>query len=360
MRNIFDEIEELYEKTRRKERNFDGDEYGGGGGDEKPRRRFSFSFGFLKLLLPVLLLLIVAWQGFYIVPAGSRGVVFRLGKVSHVADQGMNFKLPLIDQVTIVNTEQIQRFEYGYRTVNPGPPPTYADRPEESKMLTGDNKIVEIDWVLQYQAGTPEEYVVNLPADQWAREKLIRDVAESTLREVIASRELDDVLTTEKEASQTEAKILIQEKLKALKTGVHIVAVQFQDVNPPKAVQAAFSEINTARAERERLILEADKYANEIISKAQGESERIMNEAEAYKFRRISLAEGEASRIRSLNAAYRENPDLVLNNLWLENMVKVWPKLKVYIVETGENAVQLLPLDEFFKSSGASASDAER
>ncbi len=353
MRNIFDEIEELYEKTRRRDKKSDGGDYGGG--EEQPRRRFSFSFGFLKLLLPALLLVVIAWQGFYIVPAGSRGVVFRLGKVAHVANQGMNFKLPLFDQVTILNTEQIQRFEYGYRTVQPGPPPTYADRPEESKMLTGDNKIVEIDWVLQYQAGTPEEYVVNLPADQWAREKLIRDVAESTLREVIASRELDDVLTTEKEASQTEAKMLIQEKLNTLKTGVFIVAVQFQDVNPPKAVQAAFSEINTARAERERLILEADKYSNEILSKAQGESERILNEAEAYKFRRISLAEGEAARIRSLNAAYRENPDLVLNNLWLENMEKVWPKLKVFIVDVGENAVQLLPLEEFFKSAGAGA-----
>jgi membrane protease subunit HflK len=352
MRNIFDEIEDLYERTRRKEKTFDGEDYGSGGGD-KPRRRMSFNFGFLKILLPVLVIAIIAWQGFYIVPAGSRGVVFRLGKVVNVADQGMNFKLPLIDQVTIVNTEQIQRFEYGYRTVNPGPPPTYSDRPEESKMLTGDNRIIEIDWVLQYQAGVPENYVVHLPADPWARERMIRDIAESTLREVIASRTLDDVLTTEKEASQTEAKMLIQQKLDFLNTGVFIVAVQFQDVNPPKAVQAAFSEINSARAEREALIMEADKYANEILSKAQGEAERILNEAEAYKFRRTSIAEGEAARIRSLNNAYRQNPDLVLNNLWLETMEQVWPKLKVFIVEGGESAIQLLPLEQFFNAAGA-------
>jgi len=287
-------------------------------------------------------------------------VVFRLGRVSGVADQGINFKLPVIDLVTIVNTEQIQRFEYGYRTVNPGPPATFADRPDESKMLTGDNKIVEIDWVLQFQAGDPVSFVVNLPEDRAPREKLIRDVAESTLREVIASRELDDVLTTEKEASQTEAKKLIQEKLDLLKTGVFIVAVQFQDVNPPKAVQAAFSEINTARAERERMILEADKYSNEILSRAEGEADKLLNEAEAYKFRRISLAEGEAARISSLQDAYRENPDLVLNNLWLENMEKIWPQMKVFIIDAGENALQVLPLDQFFKSAGAASPDGKQ
>ena len=351
MSNFFEELLGMLEKGRKQEQRFDGEEWG----PPPPRERKKLSLGFLKYAVPLVVAALVAYQGFYIVPAGSRGVIFRLGKVSGVADQGINFKLPVIDLVTIVNTEQIQRFEYGYRTVNQGPPATFSDRPEESKMLTGDNKIVEIDWVLQYQAGDPVSYVVNLPEDRAYREKMIRDVAESTLREVIASRKLDDVLTTEKEASQTEAKKLIQEKLDFLKTGVFIVAVQFQDVNPPKAVQAAFSEINTARAERERMILEADKYSNEILSRAEGEADKLLNEAEAYKFRRISLAEGEAARIRSLHAAYRDNPDLVLNNLWLESMEKVWPKLKVFIVDSGENSLQMLPLDEFFKSAGADA-----
>ena len=351
MKNLFEELLGMLEKGARKEQQFDGEDWGA----PPPRERRKFKPGLLKYAALLLVAALVAYQGFYIVPAGSRGVVFRLGKVAGVADQGINFKLPVIDLVTIVNTEQIQRFEYGYRTVVQGPPPTFADRPEESKMLTGDNKIVEIDWVLQFQAGDPVSFVVNLPEDRGSREKLIRDVAESTLREVIASRQLDDVLTTEKEASQTEAKKLIQEKLDFLKTGVFIVAVQFQDVNPPKAVQAAFSEINTARAERERMILEADKYSNEILSRAEGEADRILNEAEAYKFRRISLAEGEAARIRSLHGAYRENPDLVLNNLWLESMEKVWPKLKVFIVDAGENSLQVLPLEQFFKSAGAAS-----
>ena len=313
---------------------------------EKLKNLFGRKIGFLKYIIILLLLLLVAKQGFYIVPAGSRGVVFRLGKVSSISDQGINFKMPLLDRVTIVNTEKIQRFEYGYRTISVGPPARYQDRLEESKMLTGDNKIVEIDWVLQFQIADPADFVVNVPSDESSMVKMIRDVAESTLRQVIASRKLDDVLTTEKEASQTEAKQLIQAKMKELQTGIFIVAVQFQDVVPPKAVQAAFSEINSARAEKERLILESDKYSNEVLSKAKGEVEKVLNEAEAYRFRRVSLAEGEAARITSLNQAYKENPDLVLQTLWFENMQDVWPKMKVILIDDGKDSLQILPVRE--------------
>lgn len=344
MRNIFDEIEELYEKTRRRDKKSDGGDYGGG--EEQPRRRFSFSFGFLKLLLPALLLVVIAWQGFYIVPAGSRGVVFRLGKVAHVANQGMNFKLPLFDQVTILNTEQIQRFEYGYRTVQPGPPPTYADRPEESKMLTGDNKIVEIDWVLQFQISDPAVFVVHVPSGEDRWEKLVRDLGESSLRKIVASRDLDTVLTVGKEEIQTETRVTFQKLLEELETGIRIVAVQLQDVTPPVAVQASFSEVNSARAEKERLQLEAEQFANELIPQAQGEAQRLLNESEGYKFRRVQVAQGEAARIEALREAYMRNPNLLLQSLWIENMRELWPKLKAVIVEDFGNGVMLFPLDK--------------
>ena len=345
MKSIFDD-DKFFDEEKGEKKKFN---------KEEMKKFFNMKLGFLKYIVILLILALVAKQGFYIVPAASRGVVFRLGEVIKVADQGVNFKIPLIDMVTIVNTEQIQRFEYGYRTVSVGPPARYTDRPEESKMLTGDNKIVEIDWVLQFQTGDPAAFVVNVPSDRDSQVKMIRDIAEATLREVIASRKLDDVLTTEKEASQTEAKQLIQQKMDELKTGVFVVAVQFQDVVPPKAVQAAFSEINSARAEKERFILEADKYTNEVLSKAAGEAERVLNEAEAYKFRRINLAEGEAARITSLNKVYRENPDLVLKTLWLENMQEVWPKLKVVIVDGGSDSLQILPIEQLLQMQGEKA-----
>ena len=332
--------------------------------NEKEKIILYKSFSAIKKMTLGLLFMIMTYNSFYIIPAGSRGVVFRLGKVVDVADQGISFKIPFLDNVTILNTEQIQRFEYGYRTLGnearAGSDAAYKNVPEESKMLTADNKIIEIDWVLQFQAGDPVKCLVNLPSVPYEAQKMIRDAAEATLREVIASRSLDDVLTTEKEASQTEAKQLIQSRLDSLNAGVFIVAVQFQDVSPPEAVRAAFSEINTAKAEQERLILEAEKYSKEITSRAEGEAGKIMNDAEAYKFRRVSIAEGEASRMLMLNESWKKNPKLVKTNLWIENMTEIWKNMNVVMIEDS-SGVKLIPLTGIFDvEASGSSTNAER
>ena len=62
---------------------------------------------------------------------------------------------------------------------------------------------------------------------------------------------------------------------------------------PACPVQSAFSEVNSARAEKERLQLEAQQFANELIPQAEGEAQRITNEAEAYSFRVVQVAQGE-------------------------------------------------------------------
>jgi membrane protease subunit HflK len=300
----------------------------------------------VTLLLFVLLAGVAAYSSYYIVPAGTRGVVFRLGKVHTVADQGLHFKVPFLDSVIQVNTERIRRYEFGYRTVNVGPPAQYRDVPAESKMLTSDNKIVEIDWVLQFQISDPAVFVVHVPSGEDRWEKLVRDLGESSLRKIVASRDLDTVLTVGKEEIQTETRVAFQKLLEELETGIRIVAVQLQDVTPPVAVQASFSEVNSARAEKERLQLEAEQFANELIPQAQGEAQRLLNESEGYKFRRVQVAQGEAARIEALREAYMRNPNLLLQSLWIENMRELWPKLKTVIVEDFGNGVMLFPLDK--------------
>jgi len=283
--------------------------------------------------LGVFLLAGVLLAGVYIVPAGSQAVVFRLGQVSSVEIQGLHIKIPLVDTVEIVNTERLRRFEFGYRTVRMGPPAQFEDQPMESKMLTSDNKIVEVNWVLQFQIADPALYVTRMPEGEDATEKIIRDMAESVLRKVLASRTMDEVLTTGKEAIQSQTRQDVQKVLADLQSGVRVVAIQLQDVNPPVAVQSSFSEVNSARAEKERLQLEAQQFANELIPQAEGEAQRITNEAEAYRFRVVQVAQGEVARIRSLAPMYLQNAQLVKNTLWLESMKDVWPRLKVAIMD---------------------------
>jgi len=307
--------------------------------------------GKLAVLVVILLAILgLGYKSFYMVQPGNRGVVYRFGKIVSVADQGPHFKIPLVDEVVIVQAEQIFRLEFGYRTEDPGPPAKYRDNLTESNHLTADNKIVEIDWVLQFQLSNPELFLTNFPGGAEGS-KMLRDLAEAKMREVVASVPLDDVLTVKKEEIQTRSRMGIQAWLEELETGIFIVAVQLQDVEPPNSVQASFSDVNSARAEKDRLELEADKYKNEVLSSAQGTAEKILNDAEAYAYRRISLAEGEAACITALRDSYRRDPELVMNTLWLENMHDVWPQLKVLVVDSAEGeSINLLNLGDFLKN----------
>ena len=307
--------------------------------------------GRLAVLLIVLLAILgLGYKSFYMVQPGNRGVIYRFGKIVSVNDQGPHFLIPFMDQVVVVQAEQIFRLEFGYRTEDPGPPAKYQDQLTESKYLTVDNKIVEIDWVLQYQLSNPELFLTNFPGGIEGG-KMLRDLSESKMREIVASIPLDEVLTTKKEEIQTRARMGIQAWLEELQTGIFIVAVQLQDVEPPQSVRASFSDVNSAKAEKDRLELEADKYRNEVLSSAKGTAEKILNDAEAYAYRRVSIAEGEAARMTSLQDSYRKDPELVMQTLWLENMHDVWPQLKVLVVDSGEGeSINLLNLGDFLKN----------
>lgn len=300
-------------------------------------------------LVLVGLLAISAFTSWYMVSPGYRAVVFRMGKVVNVTEQGVHFKVPFIDDIEKVITEKIQRYEFGYRTVEVGPPAKYTVLPEESSMLTSDGKIVEVDWVLQFQINDPVNYILMLPSKNKYQEKAIRDVAEASFRQVIANSTLDSVLTTGKEKIQIDARELIQKRLNNLNSGVRVVVVQLQDVTPPESVKKAFNDVNSARAEKERKILEAQKYYNERRAAADGESKKVVNEAEGYAARRVSVVEGEYNRIMDLVPSYQKDPKLLKTTLFIDAAEEFWPKAKVIIVEGGNN-IQIMQLDKLLSN----------
>ena len=164
------------------------------------------------------------------------------------------------------------------------------------------------------------------------------------MREVVASRELDDVLTVEREAIQRDAKKTIQTRYDAIQSGLAVTAVTLQDVLPPQAVIDALNDVTTAKAEKDRDVLRAEEYYNDVVPKAVGEVSRILNDAEAYRDRRVAAAKGEAARLTSLKEAYLANPELVRLNIYMENLREGWAKAKIVFVE--DNVVNFLSLGD--------------
>ena len=301
----------------------------------------------------LLILVLLGFAGFFVldsffmIQTGYKGVVSRFGEIIREAEQGLNFKIPFIDKVYKVDTEMVQRIEYGYVTQEIGK--KYQENRPESKMITRDNKIIYVGWIMQYKIVNPSEFVTNLPQNQRVQYSMIKDVAEAEFREVIASKSLDEVLTDQKVEAATEARKEIQSAFDSLGMGLYVSTVNLQDVDLETEVQKAFADVETARTERERKILEATRYSNVVLSEVEGAVMKIQNEAEAYKFKRIAEANAEVSRVTALSEQFSKNPDIVSINVYAEYMIPVLKNVTPIFIENGER-LNLLDITQLIKN----------
>lgn len=304
------------------------------------------------ILILIVVLLWVAVGGLYRVEADEVGVVKRWGRFIKETGPGLNYHLPVpIETVVTPKVTQVKRFEIGFRTINPGPPPRYQSVPAEALMLTGDENIVDVQFIVQYQIKHATNFLFKIADSQ----KTIKDAAEAAMREVIGTGKIDDVLTAEKFRIQQETARALQIILDDYESGLKVVAVQLQAVQPPEQVIAAFKDVASAREDQNRFINEAQGYSNDILPKAKGLAAKTIRVAEAYKEAKIKGAQGDTARFLSLLKEYNKAKDVTRKRLYLETMEQINQKAKKYILSGGTgNVLQLLPLE---KLSGQTESD---
>ncbi|MBW2621863.1 MAG: FtsH protease activity modulator HflK [Deltaproteobacteria bacterium] len=293
-------------------------------------------------ILIVVVILIWLATGVYIVAPDEMGVVKRFGRFTVETGPGPHYHLPYpIESVMKPQVTQIRRFEIGYRTITPGPPPRYRPVPVEALMLTGDENIVDIQFIIQYLVKHPTNFLFKIEDSI----KTVKDATEAAMREVIGKGKIDDVLTGGKFRIQQETKKELQRILDQYESGLEVVAVQLQKVQPPEEVIAAFKDVASAREDQNRYINEAQGYANDILPKAKGRAAEIINQAEAYKEAKIKQSQGDASRFLALLKEYRKAKDVTRQRLYLETMESVLAGAKKIILpEGGGNVLPLLPL----------------
>lgn len=291
-------------------------------------------------LWAILVLGLALWgllSSFYTVQPEERAVVKRFGKVIEVNEPGLHFKIPFgVDHVQKVATERVLKQEFGFRTlpVDDGRSQySPQDFLEESLMLSGDLNIIDVEWVVQYRISDPVKFLYQ----QRDPERTLRDISESVMRRVVGNRLGSEVLTTGRVAIAAAAREEIQKAMDAYDNGIHVVTVELQDVVPPAAVQPAFNEVNMARQERERMINEATKQANQEIPRARGEANRLLSEAQGYAVERVNRAKGETARFNAILAEYRRAPEVTRQRMYLEALTAMLPRLgAVYVVEDGK------------------------
>ena len=298
-----------------------------------------FNFKIIPLLVAALALWL--FTGVYMVGPDEVGVVRTFGEYTRVAQSGLNYHFPYpIEQVNTPAVTEVKRIEIGFRTLNNG---QYRTVEKESLMLTGDENIVDAEMIVQYKIKDPVAYLFKIVEP----ELTVREAAEASLRTVVGRNKIDETLTTGKFQIQEGTKTQLQLILDKYESGIHVVAVQLQDVSPPKEVIGAFKDVASAKEDKNRMVNQAEGYRNDVIPKARGEAEAMIRDAEGFRESRIKRSEGDAAKFTTILKEYRKAKSITQKRLYLETMERVLPGIEKIIVPDKDsgNMLNLLNLN---------------
>jgi len=337
-RNVNRRMNELFGRRRE---TTDGGDGGGGGGMRLP-------IGGAGLLISLVVLIWLA-SGFYIVDEGRRGVVTRFGKYTETTLPGPRWHLPFpIETVELVDFSQVKTIEVGYRNT----PKNKIDK--EAVMLTDDENIIDIQFAVQYNLKSAEDYVFN----NRRPDQIVAYVAESAIREVVGKSKMDFALYEGREQIAKQTEQLMQQNLDRYGTGVVVQKVTLQNVQPPEKVQAAFDDAVKAGQDRERLKNEGEAYANNVIPIARGNAARLLQEADGYKAEVVQRAEGDAKRFDQVLVEYQKAPGVMRERLYLDAMQAVLASSSKVFVDQKSGSLLYLPLDKLIQQATQSAGSA--
>jgi membrane protease subunit HflK len=308
-------------------------------GQERVKRIMPGGFGPNLVILGIIAVVAVLWlgSGFFIVRPGEIGLVLRFGALNWEAQPGMNWHLPTpIESVVTVNVGT-NRIEVPRRA---GGDVRNVRGPTAVAILTGDENILEVQYVIQWVVSQAALYTFNV---QHQNEALIRQVADSALREVVSQTTAQRALTEGRAELAEETQRLMQRILDGYDAGVRITDIQLSSVEPPQQVIAAFRDVQAAKTDRERARNEAEAYRNDVVPRARGESQSIIVTAEADRQRAVAGAQGEASRFQQVLDAYRLAPDVTAQRLYLETIEEILRTTTKVIVDQGAGGPGVVP-----------------
>ena len=281
--------------------------------------------------------LVILFGSSYQVREQEQAVLITLGKAKAVTEPGLHFKLPMIQQVRKVNTT-IQGFSIGYNTG------TNESALEESLMITSDYNFVNVDFFVEYRFSDPVKalYASQEPVG------ILKNICQSSIRTVIGSYPVDDVLTTGKNEIQAAIKTMVIERLEEQDLGVQLVNITIQDSEPPTTeVMEAFKNVETAKQGKETSLNNANKYRNEQLPLAQAKADGIIKDAEAQKTERINEATAQVARFNAMYEEYIKNPTITRQRMFYEAMEEVLPELKVVIESPSGQMQTFYPVESF-------------
>ncbi len=305
------------------------------------------NFGGGKSFFLLFLILVGLWllTGIYRVNPQEQGVVLRFGEWVRTTSPGLHYHLPSpIEKVITPDVTRENKIEVGYRAFGGGSA-NRRDVPDESKMITGDENNIDIDFVVFWKISDAGKYLFNLQDPP----ETVKVAAQSIMRDIIGQTKIQTALTEGRQEIQIKARTTLQELLDEYNVGVEVRDIQLLSVDPPQEVIDAFNDVQRARQDRDTLINEAEAFRNDIVPRARGEAAEMIAQAEAYESQIVNRAKGDADRFVSVYNSYKSDPDVTTSRIYLETMEKVLSNVNKVIMDKSSSTsgiVPYLPIDK--------------
>ena len=279
--------------------------FGGGFGDEgAPRGPGGKMLAWLALGAIALFLLVSTTHQ---ITPDERGVVTTFGRYSSTLSPGVSFTFPYpIQRVQKVNVT-------GIRFINLG------SAAEETLVLTGDQNIVNVAYQVRWSIKDPEEYLFELRTP----EDTIRQVAESSMRQIMAQVTLEDAIGNKLGDIQARVQDDMQRTLDRYNSGIAIRGIAINQAVPPAEVNDAFKDVTAA----------------------QQDAQSLVNNANAYALQLGQRASGEATAFDKVYVQYKASPEVTKRRMYYETMERVLRNVDKTIVET-PGVTSYLPLPQ--------------
>ena len=325
--DLEDTLRRMQERFRRKGGGGNGSGAGGGAGRGR-------SFGVTGLVI-LLVIAIVGWvfTGIYQVDERQRAVVLRFGTFARFEDPGFRVRLPSpIEQHYIVEVNTEKRTPIGGEN-------------QPNLMLTGDENIVDIGFVINWRIFDPYKYLFNVVDEENSRNVLIEQIGESAMREIVGTSAFEPITTGDRTGVETRVRTLMQQTLNSYDSGVEIISIAIGKATAPDEVAAVQRDVSSAEQNRAKREADAIAHRNRVVPEAEGRARARLQQAEGYKTARVADARGEADRFNLIYSEYRAAPRVTRERMFLETMEKVLGRTDNIILDNKSGAVPVIPLD---------------
>lgn len=294
---------------------------GSSGGGQSSNDSFHVS-RFAIIAGVIVLVLIWALSGIYIVAPAEQAVVLQFGKYQSTVGPGPHWIPRFIRSEITVNTQRINNYPY------------------ESQMLTKDQNIVDVAVAVQYRIGNIRDYLFNVANAPLS----LQQATASALRQVIGNTNLDDVLTSGRAVVREDVLVQLDKILSIYKTGIVVSDVALQPARAPEQVKDAFDDAIKAQEDEQRYVNQAQAYARGVVPIAEGQAKRTMQEADAYQQQVVLNARANTARYLAVLPIYRQSPAVTRSRMYLDTMENVLGIASKIFVDTGDGNHNLLYL----------------